>query len=308
MGVWLIGTVMGSWGKISSLWGKPQRVGVPRGSLHALDSLMLLNVPGLSPYRVEKFLRARSELGPFRSWEEVGAVLDSAAAARMADLFLGDFPIDTFTQENLNGIDSVGLVALGWCRPVAAGRLVRYRYKIGGFSEWGQIDSLRGLTALERYRLRRHGFLGAPNGIARRPNSQGQGPNLQRLDLNAASVADLERLPGIGLKTAERIVRYRERLGYFASVAQLREVWGLREENLEKALPYLTVRTQGRPLSLRTASVEELARHPYISWSLAKRLVKARAGWKAEPIPLEVWREWIPDSLRGRLEPYLTGE
>ena len=54
--------------------------------------------------------------------------------------------------------------------------------------------------------------------------------------------------------------------------------------------------------------MEELAAHPYISWKLAESLIRYRRQWGEEPIPMEVWREWLPDTLRNRLEPYLTGE
>jgi competence ComEA-like helix-hairpin-helix protein len=305
-GVWVVGLIAANWQKIRPLRREPFPPPLPRVSLHTVDSLLLLNVPGLSRYRIERFLRVRAELGPIRSWEEVEVLLDSAATAYLQSWLVEDFPPDTFSVQNLNVLDSADLVALGICRPVAAGRVVRYRYKVRGFSDWAQVDSLRGLLAIERYRLRRYTTLGAiPAAFAQASKTR---PAYPILDLNTASAEELERLPGIGPKTAERIVRYREKLGYFVSLDQLREVWGLREENLNRALPYLKVETRGRPLSLRTASVEELAAHPYISWKLAKSLIRYRRQWGEGPIPVEVWREWLPDTLRNRLEPYLTGE
>lgn len=61
------------------------------------------------------------------------------------------------------------------------------------------------------------------------------------LDLNAATVSDLERLPGIGPKMAERIVRYRERMGPFRSVDDLTKVRGIGARTLEKLRPMVTV-------------------------------------------------------------------
>jgi competence protein ComEA len=49
------------------------------------------------------------------------------------------------------------------------------------------------------------------------------------LDLNTASVAELDALPGVGPVTAQRIVEWRSRNGRFASVDQLREVEGIGE-------------------------------------------------------------------------------
>jgi competence protein ComEA len=49
------------------------------------------------------------------------------------------------------------------------------------------------------------------------------------LDLNAATVAQLDALPGVGPVTAQRIVEWRTRNGRFATVDQLREVDGIGE-------------------------------------------------------------------------------
>ncbi|OLR95498.1 hypothetical protein BJP25_06275 [Actinokineospora bangkokensis] len=47
------------------------------------------------------------------------------------------------------------------------------------------------------------------------------------VDLNSATVAQLDELPGVGAVTAQRILDWRERHGRFSSVAQLQEVDGI---------------------------------------------------------------------------------
>jgi competence protein ComEA len=52
--------------------------------------------------------------------------------------------------------------------------------------------------------------------------AQAPSPAPSRVNLNTASVAELDRLPGVGPVTAQRIVAYREQHGPFASAEQLR--------------------------------------------------------------------------------------
>jgi len=61
------------------------------------------------------------------------------------------------------------------------------------------------------------------------------------LNLNAATVAQLEALPGIGKTTAERIVEYRQKNGGFKKAEDLMNVRGVGEKNFLKLKPLVTV-------------------------------------------------------------------
>jgi competence protein ComEA len=49
------------------------------------------------------------------------------------------------------------------------------------------------------------------------------------VDLNAATVEQLDALPGVGPVTAQRILEWRTRHGRFSRVEQLREIEGIGE-------------------------------------------------------------------------------
>jgi competence protein ComEA len=61
------------------------------------------------------------------------------------------------------------------------------------------------------------------------------------INLNTASVTDLESLPGIGAKTAARIVEYRQKNGPFKKVEELMNIRGVGEKNFLKLKAQITV-------------------------------------------------------------------
>jgi len=61
------------------------------------------------------------------------------------------------------------------------------------------------------------------------------------VNINTASVAELDALPGIGAKTAALIVEYRQKNGPFKKVEELMNVRGIGEKNFLKLKPQLTV-------------------------------------------------------------------
>jgi competence protein ComEA len=65
-----------------------------------------------------------------------------------------------------------------------------------------------------------------------RPVPSGNALDEGTVDLNAASAADLEALPGVGPVLAQRIFDYRETHGPFATVEDLLDVPGIGEGKL----------------------------------------------------------------------------
>lgn len=95
----------------------------------------------------------------------------------------------------------------------------------------------------------------------------------QYVTLDDADTASLRKVPGIGRYYASRIVRYRNDLGGYVSVAQLSEIEGIPEA----ALSYFKV-TGGavRKLNLNRLTLNELKHHPYINFYQARRIIDYR--------------------------------
>lgn len=61
------------------------------------------------------------------------------------------------------------------------------------------------------------------------------------VNLNAATREQLEGLPGIGARTAERILEYRQKNGQFRKVEDLMNIQGIGEKSFLKLRPLVTV-------------------------------------------------------------------
>jgi len=65
------------------------------------------------------------------------------------------------------------------------------------------------------------------------------------VDINSASAKELQKVEGIGAKTAAKIVAYREEHGAFKNVDELLKIKGFGKKKLEKAGDELTVGDAG---------------------------------------------------------------
>jgi competence protein ComEA len=66
-------------------------------------------------------------------------------------------------------------------------------------------------------------------------------PPSKPIDLNVATVKELEELPGVGPTTANAIVEFRTKSGRFRRVEDLLAVRGISEAKLDKIRPYVFV-------------------------------------------------------------------
>lgn len=66
-------------------------------------------------------------------------------------------------------------------------------------------------------------------------------PPRHPININTASSAQLQEVPGIGPSTAAKILKMRKANGKFKSVDELRAIKGIGKKKLDKWRPYLTV-------------------------------------------------------------------
>jgi len=101
----------------------------------------------------------------------------------------------------------------------------------------------------------------------------------QKIDLNKATVSQLQKVYGIGAYYSEQIIRYRDSFeGGFISDVQLQGIRGLSPEVIANILKEFTVKTPRlvEKLDLNAATVDQLVRIEYIDYELAYEIVELR--------------------------------
>ena len=95
------------------------------------------------------------------------------------------------------------------------------------------------------------------------------------IDINKADSIDFEKLPGIGEKLSARMVKYREKLGGYVMIDQLKEIYGLQDSNFLKFKHRIKVEDGFKPhqLAINHASYSDLRKHPYLSTLFIKSVL-----------------------------------
>ena len=88
------------------------------------------------------------------------------------------------------------------------------------------------------------------------PHAAKKKPPLHPINLNTASSAELQQVPGIGPSTADKILKMRKSYGPFKSVDDLRAIKGIGPMRLEKMRKYLTV---GKPTTTKKPPATPIA-------------------------------------------------
>ena len=220
-----------------------------------------------------------------------------------------------------NTADSTQLLRLG-LQPWQVKNIYKYRAAGGIYRKPTDFAKLYGLTVkqyreLEPYIRISSDYLPAStlvkeNGYSQNAPKAKDSTNYQRpikiketehIVLNTADTTSLITIPGIGPYYARKIVQYGNRLGGYVSVNQLDEI----DDFPSEAKKYLVINNPTpKKLNLNKLSLNELKRHPYINFYMAKDITDYRRlhGALKSLNDLRLSKDFPSDVIK-RLEPYV---
>jgi competence protein ComEA len=203
-------------------------------------------------------------------------------------------------------------IDLGFSSALAS-RIINYRNKGGEFKIKTDLLKIYGFDSALYKNI--SSFINLPDNITTISRSSAgalikeSDIAIAKSDLNTADTSQLIKVYGIGKKLSERIVKYRNRLGGFVSMDQLKEVYGLDSIAIKNVAEKFIIERNHQPvlININIASEKEIGAHPYLSFKLAKAIAAYRFqhGHFAELDDLARVKLVSENDLE-KIKPYLT--
>jgi competence protein ComEA len=127
------------------------------------------------------------------------------------------------------------------------------------------------------------------------------------ININEVTAQNLIKA-GLEAEVAFRIIKFRDGLGGFYEIHQLKDVFGLSEIDYEKIKNNHVLNVnQIQKINLNSATFEELNAHPFISEKLANQIIGFRTKFKAFESNEDVQKLYLVDEvLYAKLIHYVT--
>lgn len=218
------------------------------------------------------------------------------------------FPFDPNTATETE------LLTLGLDEKVVK-NVLKYREKNGKFYKKEDLKRLYGFSEIDYLRLENYvQIVDNQRFTNTNPSLAGQNdakkmegrPIPSVIDINKASFEEWLEIRGIGRTFAARIIEQREKLGGFATLEQLKEVYGLPDTTYQNIIPSLKISTSVfRKILINKATIENCT-HPYLTRKQMDVLVRYRTnhGFYKNMADLKL-AGVLPDATLEKLKPYI---
>ncbi len=133
-------------------------------------------------------------------------------------------------------------------------------------------------------------------------------PSPKIIDINTADTSALIALPGIGSKLAQRIIAFRDKLGGFYAVDQIRETYGLPDSAFQKIRSRLMLTNAAvKKININAATIDEMKSHPYSRYNIANAIMQYRTQHGNFSSVDDIKKIMIiTDEIFKKVSPYLT--
>lgn len=186
---------------------------LPRGEQRALILLSLILILSLGFRIIVRCLPDPEPAGRAEFEQEASMLMAALAEA------------DSLRLIDINRADSLQLLPLPGIGPVFAGRIVKYRNLLGGFTQADQLLEVYGMNINTLEMIIDRIVLDTTL--------------IVKLDLNRASFGELLRHPYLEYEDVKSLVNYRDFKGIIQSFGELKENFILPDSLLQKVMPYL---------------------------------------------------------------------
>lgn len=188
--------------------------------------------------------------------------------------------------------------------------IYNYEAKGGKFRTKGDVKKMYAISPAEFSRI--EPYISLPDTFPKKTANPAfrEAKNLI-VDIGTADQTELQKLPMIGEYLAGKISNYREKLGGFYNVEQVKEIRGMRDSTWMAILPHLVLKDTSnlRKINLNTADFSEFNRHPYIDNALSGLIISYRKQ-HGEFLRVEDLRKvaLVDAELYRKIAPYLKVE
>lgn len=286
--------------------------------INTADTAIWRSLPGIGPVLSRRIVRYRDAIGGFQEAEDLlrvyglpeetfdelrpflQVIKETKPPKREGALppkWVANEPVD------LNTADTALLNTLPGIGPTLAERIVKFRAAKKGFERVEELKAVYGLSPQTYAQLEPRLYIeqetfAALRNITASTNNTIQHEN-QRLiasrgiteeapppparpttlvNLNTASEAELQAIPGLSSVFAARIVKLRSSMGFWADANMLVFLYGMTPENVALAAPHLTASPpDGLPRkNLNMLEVKDLKRYIFLTEAQAESLVAQR--------------------------------
>ena len=211
-----------------------------------------------------------------------------------------------------NTLDAAGWKRLG-LRDKTINTIINYRSKGGKFKKPEDVSKIWGLRPQEAERIIPYAIITLPQNSYDKPlytNQRIATKTINIIDINLALPDDMRGIPGMENGMQYRIVKFREKLGGFIAINQVKETYGMTDTVFQLMQPYLKLEnTTIKKININAASDGELNDHPYISKSVAKAIVLYHTQHGNYQSVADIKKiVFIKEDLFQKIAPYLTVE